>query len=51
MTSPVANVTNVPLPIDAEAINLSINLTINPATSLRIWSVTYDQNKNCYDLE
>ena len=47
MTSPVASVTNVPLPVDTGA----INLTIDPATSLQMGSITYDQNKNCYDLE
>ena len=51
MTSPVASLTNVPLLIDAGAINLTINPTINPATSLRMGSITYDQNENCYDLK
>ena len=51
MTSPVASVTNVPLLIDTEAINLTINPTINSATSLRIGSITYNQNENCYDLK
>ena len=51
MTSPVASVTNVPLPVDAGAINLTIDPAIDPATSLRMGSITYDRNENCYDLE
>ena len=51
MTSPVASVTNVPLPVDAGAINLTIDPTIAPATSLQMGSIMYNRNENCYDLE
>ena len=51
MASSVASVTNVSLLVDAGAINPIINPAINPATSLRMGSITYDRNKNCYNLE
>ena len=51
MASSVASVTNVSLLVDTGAINPIINPAIDPATSLRMGSITYDQNENCYNLE
>ena len=51
MTSPVTSVTNIPLPVDTGAINLTIDPAIDPATSLWMGSIMYDWNKNCYNLE
>ena len=51
MASSVASVTNVSLPADTRAINPIIDPAIDPTTSLRMGSITYDWNKNCYNLE
>ena len=51
MTSP-SPVASVPLLVDAEAIiDPDIDSVINPATSIQMGSITYDQNENGYNLE
>ena len=51
MTSP-SSVTSAPLPVDAEAIiNPDIDSVIDPATSIRMGSITYDRNENSYNIE
>ena len=51
MTSP-SPVASVPLPVDAGAIiDPDIDSIIDPATLIRMGSITYDRNKNGYDLE
>ena len=51
MTSP-SPVASVPLPVDAGAIiDPDIESVIDPATSIRMGSITYDRNENSYNLE